>query len=158
MVEMLPFMAVHPINAPILNVIPRKACGHHVIRFISGYVAISGSVIKPRTIVVVLSCSKMINPNNNNDAKKNNAFFAVMSPFARGRFFVRSTSLSRLRSHRSLITHPAPRMMIAPIAKSATILIVSGVVFSIPPCARNIPHKHGKRRSHIPTGRSRRSR
>lgn len=48
----VPVTALHPIKALKLNVRPRKACGHHVIRFMRGYAAISGNVAIPSVMVV----------------------------------------------------------------------------------------------------------
>ncbi len=115
--DIVPVMALHPIRAPKLNVRPRKSCGHHVRRFISGYVAMSGNVIIPNIMVMKLNCKRMVNPVSNKVAKNSRPCLGLMMPLARGRFFVLSTSLSKSRSHTSLITHPAPRMIIAPIMK-----------------------------------------
>lgn len=112
-------VALHPIRIPKLKVMPRKACGHHVIRFIRGYVAISGIVTNPRIMVIRLNCNNIVKPNSNKVARNRRAFFAGIEPLAIGRFLVRSTSLSRSRSHKSLMTQPAPRMIMAPMINRA---------------------------------------
>ncbi len=116
---MCPVVALHPMRIPKLKVMPRKACGHHVIRFMSGYVAISGIVTNPKITVVKLNCNNIMKPNSSKVARNKRALFAGIAPLAMGRFLVRSTSLSRSRSHKSLMTQPAPRMIIAPMINRA---------------------------------------
>ncbi len=82
--------------------------------------------------------------------RKINACCSVISPFARGLDFVRSTWESRSLSHMSLIMHPADRIKIAPKKKSPAIFIVSKVTS----LARKIDHNDGNSKSHIPIGRS----
>lgn len=116
-----------------------------------------GRLRQPRIMVVVLNCKRTIRPISNKVAKNATPCFTLNAPLAKGRFFVRSTILSRSRSHKSFITHPAPRIIIAPRVNRIIVINVSDVKFFIPPVARVMLQRHGSRSSHIPTGRSRRS-
>ncbi len=74
----------------------------------------SGRAAKPKIIVRTFICRSIINPISNNVAKNTRAALTDTAPLAIGRFLVRSTILSRSRSHKSLMTQPAARMIIAP--------------------------------------------
>ncbi len=103
----------------------------------------------PRIIVVILNCNNTINDISDKVAKNAAAFLVDIAPLAMGRDFVRSTSLSKSRSHMSFTTQPAPRIIIAPIINSAMVLISNA-----PLDAKAIPHKAGISKSHMPMGRS----
>lgn len=152
------FMAVHPMSAPKLKVRPKKSCGHHVMRFMRGYVMMSGRVRHPRIMVVLLNCRRMVDPISNKVARKSVACFTLIWPLAIGRFLVRSTRLSRSRSHISLMTQPAPRMIIAPKENKQIIYKVCNDTFCIAFVDNAIPHREGRSKSHIPIGRSKRKR
>ncbi len=79
---------------------------------------IRGIAKNPNIIVVWLNRSNITRPASNNVAKNMVAFLGDIKPLANGRFFVRSTILSKSRSHRSLTTQPAPRIMTAPITNN----------------------------------------
>lgn len=108
----------------------------------------------PKIIVNTLNCNKIKSPIVSSAHKNIRACIGVISPAARGRCFVRSTDLSRLRSHKSFTTQPAPRMIIAPIMKRAVVFKVVRLKFSNPPVLRAIPHNPGSSRSQMPIGRS----
>lgn len=100
----------------------------------------------------------MIDAISNKVAKNTTPCFVLIAPLAMGRDLVRATSLSRSRSHKSLITQPAPRIIIAPIVKRAMTLNVLAVKPCMPLEARVMLHNPGSRRSQMPMGRSRRMR
>ena len=153
----MPVIDAQPISAPLLNVKPRKSCGHHVHRFISGYRIISGMVRKPSKIATVESCINTQNPHNSKPPRNNIACFGVTRPLASGRPLVRSTPLSRSRSHKSLMTQPAARITIAP-PKNRTRMYKSLLfTFITPPEASMIDHQAGNSNSEIPAGRSSRA-
>ncbi len=120
--------------------------------------AINGNVAIPRVIVVVLNCSNMRSPMSRRANKNIKPCFGVMAPLASGLFLVRSTCLSKSRSHKSLMTQPAPRMMTAPMIKKVIVIMLCEERFCIPPDARVMLQRQGKSKSHMPTGRSKRKR
>ena len=124
------------------------------MRFMSGYVAINGMLATPSHCVNVFSCNNIMSPVINNVPKRISAFDGGICPLAMGRDAVRSTCLSRLRSHKSFITHPAARMMTAPMVNRAMIFSVSAFSDG---AVRAMLHSAGRRRSQTPTGRSRRA-
>lgn len=71
-----------------------------------------------------------------------------MAPRAMGRRRVRVTCGSRLRSHRSLIVQPAPRMTRAPVRKSAVVpMMVLGAAIGVASgAAMRVLKRHGKKR------------
>jgi hypothetical protein len=76
------------------------------------------------------------------------ALKGVIAPRAMGRNLVLLTWGSRLRSQRSLIEQPAPRMIRAPLKKSKEVLMTeSGVAIGIANgAARRVENKQGKNR------------
>ena len=79
---------------------------------------------------------------------KASALKGVTAPRAIGRSRVRATCGSRLRSQRSLIVQPAPRIMRAPLKKSSAVPTTeSGDVMGVARgAARRVEKRHGKKR------------
>lgn len=117
---------------------------------------ISGRVMIPKTMVVTLNCRRIMSPNSNKVAKNKTPLRGGTAPLAKGRFLVRSTILSRSRSHKSFTTHPAPRMITAPIINKAMIRHSCDPKLDIPPEARVMLQNPGSSKSQIPIGLSRR--
>lgn len=81
-------------------------------------------------------------------AVKARAEAGVMAPRAMGRNLVRVTLGSMLRSQRSLIAQPAPRMMRAPVPKRRVVVrtVGRGVAGSMRVLARRVDHMQGRKR------------
>lgn len=79
---------------------------------------------------------------------KARALKGVIAPRATGRSLVRVTCGSRLRSQRSLIEQPAPRIMSAPLKNRNEVPTTDrGVAIGIAKgAARRVENKHGKKR------------
>ena len=90
-----------------------------------------------------------------NNIKRNiNARGIVIAPEANGRLAVRDTFESNLRSNRSLITQPAPRISMAPTPNN----INSKGSGKPPPLgAIDNAHQPGKSNNQVPMGRSMRT-
>lgn len=117
-------------------------------RLARGYAATSTKLGIPYQRHCVGNCSKIARPVNSCAPVKTRALNGDTAPRAIGRRRVRATCGSRLRSHRSLIVHPAPRMMRAPLKKSIEVPMtdkgeVNGSVYG---AARSVEKRHGKKR------------
>ena len=66
------------------------------------------------------NCVKVSNPPDRFNISKNDAYFIVNYPFARGLDFVLSTCISIFRSHMSFTIHPADLIVTDPNQKVIT--------------------------------------
>ena len=67
-----------------------------------------------------------------------------MAPRAMGRKRVRDTWGSRFRSHKSLMLHPAPRMIRAPVKNKSEVDRTDVVIEVVYDAAINVEKKQGK--------------
>jgi len=76
------------------------------------------------------------------------ALNGVMAPRAIGRNLVLVTRGSMLRSKRSFIVQPAPRIISAPVAKRRVVpsTVGRGVIGSVRVPARSVDQRHGRKR------------
>lgn len=108
----------------------------------------------PNVIVVVFNCIRMARPVASKKRSSVSACLVPIVPLAIGRDFVRLTFWSISRSHRSLMIHPAARMVIAPKKNSVLMYSVFASMFFRPPEASAMPHSPGSNSSQMPMGRS----
>ena len=105
----------------------------------------------PNNTVYQLNCNNINKAMLNWPARNAKASFLLNSPLVIGRFRVRSTFLSISASHMSLIVHPAPLIIIAPIAIRPN---MNGSGSSPADPAMPMLHPQGQNRSQDPIGLS----
>lgn len=102
----------------------------------------------PQTIASIGNWIRTTSPANSCVVVNTSADAGVIAPRAIGRNFVRVTLGSMSRSQRSLMAHPAPRMIRAPTPNSKVVerTVGNAIAGSTRVLARRVDHMHGKKR------------
>src|SRR5215471_628798 len=138
---------------PNENAMPRNACGSAKKRLKYGYASVIASAgIDHRIVASLVVASTSTNAQSAKNAPRTSASHGAMTPLASGRFAVRFTCASNLRSTQSLKAQPAERISHVPITKTR-ISVYVGAPYAASHSAESVGHKS----SSVPMGLSSRS-
>ena len=90
----------------------------------------------------------MLKPPKSCTPRNGMACLTLIAPRAMGRSLVLATCGSRLRSHRSLMVQPAPRIIKAPAKKRAEVasMVLGGVIGDVSGAASRVLKRQGRKR------------